>query len=231
MGTRAQKEIQGIVDRLGAAIVEHRLPPGARLTEEKLAEALQANRNHVRAALQKLAAEHKVVEIIPNRGAFVAQPTVEEAKDVFAARVILERAVVALAVQNLTPRNKNRLLRQVEQEADAVRRGGRQEMIRESGNFHRVLAEIAGNQVLTELLGSLIPRTSLIIALYQETPGVQCSIEEHQALVETILAGDARKASQLMEAHMDTIQRYLLLDKRSSEVDLHAALREGPSGG
>jgi len=227
MGTRAQKEIQRIVERLASAIVEHRLPPGARLTEAKLVEVLEANRNHVRAALQKLAAEHKVVEIFPNRGAFVAQPTVGEARDVFQARIVLERAVVELAVKNMTPRNKSRLLRQLEREADAIKRRERQDMIRESGNFHRVLAEVAGNSVLAELLGSLIPRSSLIIALYQETPGVQCSIEEHQALVDAMLAGDAERAIELMNAHIGTIQRYLLLEQRSPEVDLRAALTDG----
>ena len=58
MGTRAQVEIKRIVERLADAISEHRLPPGARLTEAKLVEVLGANRNHVRAALQKLASEY-----------------------------------------------------------------------------------------------------------------------------------------------------------------------------
>ncbi len=224
MGTRAQQEIQRIVDRLAAAIVEHRLPPGTRLVESKLVEVLNANRNHVRAALQKLASEQKVVSIVPNRGAFVAQPTVEEARDVFEARILLERAIVGLAIRNLSARNRNRLQKQLEQETEAIRRHDRQEMIRESGNFHRVLAEIAGNQVLTDLLTGLITRTSLIIALYQETPEVKCSIEEHQALVDAILGGDAALATQLMDEHMATIQRYLLLDERPKTVDLQAAL-------
>ncbi|TCK04177.1 GntR family transcriptional regulator [Marinobacterium mangrovicola] len=226
MGTRAQVEIKRIVERLADAISEHRLPPGARLTEAKLVEVLGANRNHVRAALQKLASEYKVVTIVPNRGACVAQPTIKEAKDVFAARGIIERSIVELAIANLTAKNRNRLLKQLEKEDGAIKRGERQEMIRESGNFHRVLAQVAGNEVLDELLAGLITRTSLIIALYQETPNVQCSIEEHQALVDAILAGDRGQAQYLMDEHMATIQRYLLLDERPGEVDLQAALSE-----
>lgn len=226
MGTRAQVEIKRIVERLADAISEHRLPPGARLTEAKLVEVLGANRNHVRAALQKLASEYKVVTIVPNRGACVAQPTIKEAKDVFAARGIIERSIVDLAIDNLTAKNRNRLLKQLEKENGAIKRGERQEMIRESGNFHRVLAQIAENEVLDELLAGLITRTSLIIALYQETPNVQCSIEEHQALVDAILAGDRDQAQRLMDEHMATIQRYLLLDERPGEVDLQAALKD-----
>ena len=202
MGTRAQVEIKRIMERLADAISEPRLPPGARLTEAKLVQVLGANRNHVRAALQKLASEYKVVTIVPNRGACVAQPTIKEAKDVFAARSIIERSIVELAISNLTAKNRNRLLKQLENEGGAIKRGERQEMIRESGNFHRVLAQIAGNEVLDELLAGLITRTSLIIALYQETPNVQCSIEEHQALVDAILAGDKAEAQRLMDEHL-----------------------------
>ncbi|KEA61668.1 Transcriptional regulator, GntR family [Marinobacterium lacunae] len=226
MGTRAQLEVKRIMDRLASAIVEHRLPPGTRLTEAKLVEVLGANRNHVRSALQKLASEYKVVTIFPNRGACVAQPTIKEARDVFAARIVIERAVVELAIDNLTAKNRNRLLKQLEKETGAIKCGERQEMIRESGNFHRVLAQIAGNEVLDELLAGLITRTSLIIALYQETPNVQCSIEEHQALVDAILAKDCDRARYLMDEHMKTIQRYLLLDERSGDVDLQAVLEE-----
>ena len=224
MSTRAQIEIQQIVDRLALAIVEHRLPPGARLTEAKLVEALGANRNHVRAALQRLATEQKIVSILPNRGAFVASPTVDEARQVFEARMILERAIISLAVRNLTPRNKNRLLKQLEKETESLKTGKRQEMIRESGQFHKLLALIAGNQVLAELLDGLITRSSLILALYQAMPHSECSIDEHQALTNAVLAGDEARAVSCMDHHMHTLEQSLLLDKRSTAVDLTEAL-------
>ncbi|BES70335.1 GntR family transcriptional regulator [Marinobacter nanhaiticus D15-8W] len=224
MSTKAQQEVQRIMASLTSAIVEHRLPPGARLTEAKLVEVLSANRNHVRAALQKLASETKVVSLIPNRGAFVAKPTAEEAREIFSARMVLERAIVELAVTNLTPRNHNRLLKQVDKEREAIARQDRQQMIRESGNFHRLLADISGNRVLGELLEGLITRTSLIIALYQETFDVKCSIGEHQAVAEAILRQDRDEAIRLMDHHMDDIQNHLLLDESEPEVDLRAAL-------
>lgn len=227
MSTKAQQEVQRIMASLTSAIVEHRLPPGARLTEAKLVEVLSANRNHVRAALQKLASETKVVSLIPNRGAFVAKPTAGEAREIFSARMVLERAIVELAVANLTPRNRNRLLKQLDKEREAIARQDRQQMIRESGNFHRLLADISGNRVLGELLEGLITRTSLIIALYQETFDVKCSIGEHQAVAEAILRQDRDGAIRLMDHHMDDIQNHLLLDESEPEVDLRAALMPG----
>jgi len=224
MSTKAQAEIERIMATISQAIVDHRLPPGTRLIESKLVEALVANRNHVRAALQRLAAETKVVSILANRGAIVAQPSIKEARDIFETRTVLERAIVSLATRNLNARNKNRLLKQLEQEKLAIEAKDRQQMIRESGRFHALLAEIGGNTVLAELLDSLIKRTSLIIALYQGTPDVQCTLEEHQALAHAILAGDEASAMQLNDVHMHTIESHLLLSESSPNVDIKAAL-------
>lgn len=224
MSSRAQAEIQRIMTALTDAIVEHRLPPGARLTEAKLVDVLDANRNHVRAALQKLAAESKVVDLIPNRGAFVAMPSAEEARQVFSARLVLERAIVDLVIDRMNAVNRNRLQKQLERERRAMASHDRQQMIRESGNFHRVLAQLCGNHVLAELNDTLIVRSSLIIALYQETPNVRCSIGEHEAVMEALLAEDRAAALALMAAHMDDIQKHLLLDHREKRVDLVQAL-------
>jgi DNA-binding GntR family transcriptional regulator len=225
MTTRASREIRRIMNTLTDAIVEHRLPPGAQLTEAKLVEALDANRNHVRAALQKLASETKIVALIPNRGAFVAMPTADEATQVFHVRRILEQAIVEGVICNLTARNKSRLINQVEREREAIISQERQQMIRDSGNFHRLLGNISGNKILAEMNDTLIARTSLIIALYQETPDVKCSIGEHQAVMQALFAGDESQAVRLMEEHLAHIQRNLLLDCHSREVDLIGALK------
>ena len=224
MSSRAQAEIRRIMAALTAAIVEHRLPPGVRLTESRLVEALAANRNHVRAALQKLAAESKVVDLIPNRGAFVAMPTAGEAVQVFSARLVLERAIVELVIDRMNAVNRNRLTKQLERERQAIASQDRQQMIRESGNFHRVLAQLGGNQVLADLNETLIVRSSLIIALYQETPTVRCSVGEHEAVVAALLAGDREGALALMAAHIEDIQKHLLLDRQPRQVDLSQAL-------
>lgn len=224
MSSRAQAEIRRIMAALTDAIVEHRLPPGARLTEAKLVEVLGANRNHVRAALQKLAAESKVVDLIPNRGAFVAMPSAEEARQVFSARLVLERAIVELVISRMNGVNRHRLEMQLERERKAMASHDRQLMIRESGNFHRVLGQLSGNHILTELNETLIVRSSLIIALYQETPNVRCSIGEHESVMEALLAEDRDGALRLMEEHMEDIQKHLLLGRAERAVDLKAAL-------
>ena len=102
----------------------------------------------------------------------------------------------------------------------------RQLMIRESGNFHRVLGQLSGNHILAELNEALIVRSSLIIALYQETPNVRCSIGEHESVMEALLAEDRDGALRLMEEHMKDIQKHLLLGRKESRVNLRQALAE-----
>src|ERR1700712_3347789 len=80
-----------IYQRIAAAIFEQRLPPGTKLTEDKLGGIFGVSRTIVRNALLRLAHE-RIVEVRPNRSAVVASPTREEAQHVFEARRIVEAA-------------------------------------------------------------------------------------------------------------------------------------------
>ncbi|MCL4799363.1 MAG: GntR family transcriptional regulator, partial [Burkholderiales bacterium] len=97
-----------IIDRIMAAIVEHRLPPGTKLGEDRLGEVFGVSRTRIRQVLLRLAAE-KVVTQIANRGAFVAQPTVQEAREVFDARRAVEAELVARVAAQATDAQVRRL--------------------------------------------------------------------------------------------------------------------------
>ena len=82
------------------AIVEHRLLPGTKLSEERVAELFAVSRTQVRAALQRLAVE-QLITLIPNRGAFVTTPSAEEAHDVLSVRRTLEPAAVVRLIERI----------------------------------------------------------------------------------------------------------------------------------
>src|SRR5690606_30136875 len=86
--------------RIYNAIVEQRLQPGTKLTEERLAELFEVSRTQVRGVLQRLAVE-QLVTLVPNRGAFVATPTAEDARDVLAVRRILEPSCVERLIERM----------------------------------------------------------------------------------------------------------------------------------
>jgi len=215
-----------IVERLLAAILEHRLPPGTKLGEDRLAETFGVSRTRIRQVLFRLSAE-KVVKQIANRGAFVAEPTVAEARDVFDARAAIEPLLAARVAELGRAADAVRLREHVACEAAAREAGDVRAQIKLSGEFHALLAEIAGNAVLGAMLRELIARSSLIIALYGSRGGSDCGADEHQRLVDAVRRRDAALAATLMREHLAHVERTLDLDRRPhAELDLRAVLLE-----
>lgn len=218
-------EINRIVATIDRAVAEQRLPPGTRLVEAQLVQSLNANRNHVRVALQRLALK-RIVSIEPNKGASIAQPSVEEARAVFAARSVIERGIIEILVSRRGALNLPLLRKQRDQEQAAIERGQREAIIRESGKFHLLLARLAGNPVLEEVLKDLITRSSLIISLYQRHSDPQCGCDEHGNIIDAIDSRDPNKAVQCMRHHLNDLEQHLNLDFwETRSVDLQVALQ------
>jgi DNA-binding GntR family transcriptional regulator len=215
-----------IVERLLAAILEHRLPPGTKLGEDRLAETFGVSRTRIRQVLYRLSAE-KVVKQIANRGAFVAEPTVAEARDVFDARAVIEPMLVARLAGRATAADAGRLREHVARETAARASGDLRSQIKLSGEFHALLAAMAGNAVLAEMLRELVARSSLIIAVYGTKGGADCAADEHQRLAEAVRKRDAAQAARAMRDHLAHVEGNLDLRTRpSADIDLRAVLLE-----
>ncbi|QGZ40320.1 DNA-binding GntR family transcriptional regulator [Pseudoduganella flava] len=205
------------------AVMSHRLPPGTRLGEAEFCELYQVSRTTVRKALQRLAHDHIVV-LRPNRGAVVASPSPQEARDVFAARRAIEREIVPLVIGGITPASLRRIRAAIDAEEQARRSGDRAAWIRLGGEFHLLLAELAGNAVLRRFMMELVSRSSLIIAVY-ENPGVpMCGNDEHSRLLTLIEQGDTAGATQLIEHHLLEIEERLHLGAPERKLSLAEAL-------
>ncbi|MGI4836819.1 MAG: GntR family transcriptional regulator [Janthinobacterium lividum] len=203
------------------AILEQRLAPGTKLSEEALGEIFDVSRTIIRRALSRLGHEG-VVLLRPNRGAVVASPSVEDARQVFLARRLVERAITELAVQHAGADELAELRQMVNDERDSFARGDRGAGIRLSGEFHLKLAEAARNTPLISFQRSLVSQTSLIIAQYESGNRSHCSYDEHTQLIDAIEARDAVLAVELMMHHMDHIDDKLNLDPDNASDDLHA---------
>ncbi|MBC3956618.1 GntR family transcriptional regulator [Pseudomonas triticifolii] len=203
------------------AILEQRLAPGTRLSEEALGEIFGVSRTIIRRALSRLGHEG-VVLLRPNRGAVVASPSVEEARQVFFARRLVEKAITELAVEHATAEQLAQLRQMVSDERDSFSRGDRGAGIRLSGEFHLQLAVAARNAPLISFQRSLVSQTSLIIAQYETGDRTHCSYDEHSQLIDAIEARDAARAVELMMHHMDHIDSKLNLDEDVISDDLQA---------
>ena len=202
---------QRIVDAITTAIVERRLMPGTKLAEQQIADIFQVSRTLVRQALNQLSRDH-LITLEPARGAFVAQPSVEEARQVFEVRQMVELSLVRQLCASITDAQVAQLRAHLATEADALARTDVTGRTRLLADFHVVLARLVGNEVLAQLLADLLSRCSLIALMYQSAHSAEHSAEEHVAIVDAIERRDARAAVRLMQSHLCNVERYLQLN-------------------
>jgi DNA-binding GntR family transcriptional regulator len=213
-----------IYEKIYVAILEHRLHPGTKLVEERLAEIFGVSRARVREVLARLAHE-QIVEMIPQRGAYVAKPTIEQALDVFEARRLIEPAVLRRLIETLTPEKLARLKQHQELEIDARRREDKRAVVRLSGEFHSLAAELAGNTALARSMRELSVLTCLMIFLYDAPTSTSCRPDEHSQIIEAIARRDVARAEKLMLEHLDHIESGMKLEAATEEVDLEAIFK------
>jgi DNA-binding GntR family transcriptional regulator len=212
-----------IVDALTRAIVEHRLQPGTKLAEQKLADHFGVSRTLVRQALFQLAQKH-LVQMEPARGAFVAAPTVTEARQVFQVRRLLEAEMVREFVRKVTPAKIRALREHMAQEKAAMGQDDASERQQLLGDFHVRIAELADNGVLAQILRDLVSRSSLITLMYQRDSFAAHSQEEHVELVKALAAKDEKRAVKLMEEHLLHVEESLAFNRPVPTHDIALAL-------
>ena len=213
---------QRIVESITNAIVERRLRPGTKLAEQKIADIFAVSRTLVRQALNQLSRD-KLIVLEPARGARVAEPSVEEARQVFEVRNMLEAAMIRRAATELNAGQIAELRRHLDAERVAVARTDVSGRTRLLADFHVTLARMLGNAVLADLLADMVTRSSLIALMYQSAHSAEHSFEEHVAIVDALERRDARAAVKLMQDHLRHVERNLKLDPRTP--DLEAVLR------
>jgi DNA-binding GntR family transcriptional regulator len=222
-GPRTAISTEEAYERIWNAIMDHSLPPETRLIEQRLCEIFGLGRTRLRQVLQRLAHEN-VVTLMPNCGAMVAKPSVQEAREVFAARRVIEAGVLQLFLRRANKADIKRISDHVEREIAAWKIADRRAALKLSGEFHLLLAEIAGNSILVELLRDLVSRSSLIIAVYQAPSTPSCPPDEHQELVTALERGQPR-AVTLMLRHLDHVLADLRLQEPAiTQVDLQSVL-------
>lgn len=201
------------------ALLEQKLAPGTRLSEDKLGQVFSVSRTIIRKVLQRL--EHEgVVEIHRNRGAIVANTSYEQAQQTFEARRVIELAIIRLACENIKPQHIEQLQQLMADTQTARMEGDRGRSLRLSGEWHLVLAELAGNEFLARFARSLISRCSLIIAQYEVDTDKLCPQDEHTDILEAIIAKDEKLAGRLMLEHIKHIEDKIEITNEKPTPDL-----------
>lgn len=207
--SRVRVPAEDLYPRLFDAILEQRIDPASRFTEDSLKEMFCASRADVRRVLTQLSLE-QVIVLRANHRPRVAAPDREQTRQALHARRLAENTLVRLACQGPQAEGLKRLRGLIERERQAVEQDRRGAAIRLSGEFHLHLAQMAGNAPLAHFLGSLVPLTSLAIARSGGSTHSCCAWQEHLALIEAVENRDASKAGMLMNRHLDHLEQTLL---------------------
>ena len=214
-------------DRLRVAVLEGELRPGQRLDESGLADRLQVSRNTLREAFRLLGHEH-VVEHRPHRGVFVRALSLQEARDLYQTRRLLEvgalreAAVARVGVDDRDPAGRRALeerwsagVAQVEKAAAegvaAAREGDFEAVGTANGRFHLDLAALAGNAVLDRTLRTILTEMRLLFVVVSDPRSVhERYVEANLRLAGLVAAGEVGRAAVALEEYLLASEAHLL---------------------
>ena len=199
-----------VEDKLRQAIVSGQLKAGEKLIERELCEMLGVSRPSVREALRRLEAE-KLIVIVPHRGPEVAAITLQEACDLYALRRLLE----SFAAHEFTRLASDEQVKQLAKTVRRLREAGQKKLtagvLEAKTEFYRILLEGSGNALVSEILGGLLARVSLLRATSLMLPDrLPRSLDEIDALLACIQRRDARGAQKISRQHVLNAERAAL---------------------
>ncbi|AVQ82127.1 MULTISPECIES: GntR family transcriptional regulator [unclassified Variovorax] len=210
------------------ALLSGKLRPGTPLRERALAEALGCTRGAVRKVLARLGSEKRLV-LEHNRGAFVPNPSIDDMRGIYRARRIVEAGLITTLFGNLERDQVAALRKHVQAEQKAFKEGRREDSIRLAGDFHLLLAQMAGSDELLSYIQRLISNTELYKALYDSAEAASCAPREHEQIIEALTTGKSLdKALAVAMEHLDELeQRVIAGAAAEQEVDLATLLNGG----
>jgi DNA-binding GntR family transcriptional regulator len=195
--------------RLRVDILKGTFAPGERLIEVALADRYSVGRGAVRAALVELRAEG-LVDIEANRGAVVRRIGLEEAIEIAEARKVLEALLAARAASNQDPAAKESLLEIVEEMRDSVAAADNARYSRLNRLLHGRIWEISQHRVAKDLVANLRDRSAHHQFRLAVMPGrSEESLQQHIAIVDAIVAGNAQDAEDAMRDHLESVIQVL----------------------
>ncbi len=216
---------QEVAVRLRQRIVEGRLAPGAKLNERELSELLNVSRTPLREALKMLAAEG-LVELLPNRGAVVAQMSQQDVADTFEVIAGLEGQSGELAARRITEAELAEIRALHYEMLAAHTRRDLPTYYRINAQIHTLINAAARNPVLTQTWRTVNARLqALRFRSNFDDAKWKRAVKEHDRMVELLGEHDAAGMRALLVTHLEHKRDAVLELMRSGQ--LNAGMKVG----
>ena len=198
-----------VYDKLRQEILSGVLEPGARIVEEEICRRYHVSRTPVRESLRRLENEKLLIHV-PNKGAVVASWSVQDVEEIFRLRVSLEKLVVAVALERMTPEDRKHMEENI-LHLQKIIKGKAVEKNDLFENFHPILHEIARMPRLTYMIQSLQDYLYRVHHLLRRNPERRNeAYRGHLRIAEAVLKGDQAEAERQMEMHLNEAHEFFL---------------------
>jgi DNA-binding GntR family transcriptional regulator len=197
-------------DRIAAsirsAIIDGRMLPGSRLTEQELVSLLGVSRTPLREALLMLDSEG-FVNVLPRKGAVVSAITKEDVEEIYGAKSILESAAAKLACDRITFETIE-TLEELTDEMEAAIKNERKDfrsLLNLNSEFHQLLSDAGGNKRISQFIRNLRSQTLRYNYIYlSHRERIETSITDHRHMIEALKHRDKERLAQLLHNHNAT---------------------------
>jgi len=210
---RRQSTVEYLAEELRTAVMTGRLAPGAQLGEVELAERFQVSRGPLREAMQRLVSEG-ILHAVVNRGVFVSELTLDDVRDIYRTRGIIERGAVEIVLRDRREDTYRALGPVVADMRAAADRGDWTAVSDADQQFHEVLVESSGSPRLRRAMRTLLVETRMCLGELETTyPDLRAQLEEHEELRRAIRDEPAARVEELLLAHLDDAVERLVLKR------------------
>jgi len=205
-----------VYEQLKENIINGLIEQGEKIVAREVARQLGVSDIPVREALKKLESEG-LVENVPHVGSRVSPVNIQKASEIFAIRTELEAFATRLAAQNAKANEVDELQEIVDEINLALQNSDIKKVSRLNTAFHQRLYQLSGNEMLCELILSLMDRSQYSRSVFTLIPDrKERSNQEHQLMVDALRKGNAEEAEKALRAQKE-YSFAALLDKLKSE--------------
>lgn len=213
-----------IVSAVTQAILDHNLVPGTKLGERELAEIFGSSRVIVRQALVELS-DGGLVSLQRNRGAFVANPSLAEALEIYDALTIIEQSVAEILIERGAAARLGEMRQLNERQRKAIEEENRQLSHDLGRDFHTALVRLGRNRQIEEFHARLTRQAALLSSLYTTEPEACGFAHDHDDILDLIERGEVAAVKRKIQTHNQVVARSFNYDQvREQSLPLAEAL-------